>query len=190
HPPVQVRVIDPETGQECALGQPGELCCKGYNVMKGYYKMPDETARAIDAEGFLHSGDLGTVDAQGYYRVTGRIKDMIIRAGENIYPLEVENFYLGMPGVLDAQVIGIPDERCGEIVGLFVRTRPGYESMTEDDARQYGIERMARYKVPKHVFFVDDFPMTASNKIQKFKLRDMAVELLGRQGIKVFAGEK
>ncbi|MEG1516812.1 MAG: AMP-binding protein [Raoultibacter sp.] len=190
HPPVQVRVIDPETGEECALGQPGELCCRGYNVMKGYYKMPEETAQAIDAEGFLHSGDLGTVDAQGYYRVTGRIKDMIIRAGENIYPLEVENFYLGMPGVLDAQVIGIPDERCGEIVGLFVRTRPGYEDMTEDDARQYGIARMARYKVPKHVFFVDDFPMTASNKIQKFKLREMAIDILGRQGIKVFASEK
>ena len=105
--------------------------------MKGYYKMPEATAEAIDADGYLHSGDLGTVDEDGYYRVTGRIKDMIIRGGENIYPLEVENFLLTMPGVLDAQVVGIPDERLGEIVGAFIRVRPGYEAMTEDDVRAF-----------------------------------------------------
>lgn len=178
HPPVDVRVIDPADGHICGVGEPGELCCKGYNVMKGYYKMPEETARAIDADGYLHSGDLGTVDEDGYYRVTGRIKDMIIRGGENIYPLEVENFLLTMPGVLDAQVVGIPDARLGEIVGAFIRVRPGYEAMTEDDVRAFSIPRIARYKVPKRVFFVDDFPMTPSMKVQKFKLREMAEELV------------
>ncbi|MCH4184367.1 MAG: AMP-binding protein [Eggerthellaceae bacterium] len=181
HPPVDVRIIDPNDGHICGIGEPGELCCKGYNVMKGYYHMPKETAQAIDADGYLHSGDLGTVDNDGYYRVTGRIKDMIIRGGENIYPLEVENFLLSMPGVLDAQVVGIPDERLGEIVGAFIRTRPGYETMTEDDVRAYAIPRIARYKVPKKVFFVDEFPMTLSKKVQKYKLREMAQDLVKQQ---------
>ena len=178
HPPVDVRVIDPSDGHICGPGEPGELCCKGYNVIKGYYKMPEATAEAIDADGYLHSGDLGMVDEDGYYRVTGRIKDMIIRGGENVYPLEIENFLLGMPGVLDAQVIGIPDAKYGEIVGAFIRTRPGYEDMTEEDVREWSIPRIARYKVPKRVFFVDDFPMTPSMKVQKFKLREMAEELV------------
>ena len=178
HPPVDVRVIDPSDGHICAPGEPGELCCKGYNVMKGYYKMPEATAEAIDADGYLHSGDLGMVDEDGYYRVTGRIKDMIIRGGENVYPLEIENFLLGMPGVLDAQVVGIPDAKYGEIVGAFIRTRPGFEGMTEQDVREWSIPRIARYKVPKRVFFVDDFPMTPSMKVQKFKLREMAEELV------------
>ncbi len=179
HPPVDVRVIDPVDGHICGVGEPGELCCKGYNVMKGYYKMPEETAKAIDADGYLHSGDLGMVDEDGYYRVTGRIKDMIIRGGENIYPLEVENFLLTHPGVLDAQVVGIPDAKYGEIVGAFLRVRPGYEDLTEDAVREWAIPRIARYKVPKRVFFVDDFPMTPSMKVQKFKLREMAAELAG-----------
>ncbi len=179
HPPVDVRVIDPVDGHICDVGEPGELCCKGYNVMKGYYKMPEETAKAIDADGYLHSGDLGMVDVDGYYRVTGRIKDMIIRGGENIYPLEVENFLLTHPGVLDAQVVGIPDAKYGEIVGAFLRVRPGYEDLTEDAVREWAIPRIARYKVPKRVFFVDDFPMTPSMKVQKFKLREMAAELAG-----------
>lgn len=190
HPPVSVRVVDVNDGHICAPGEHGELCCKGYNVMKGYYKMPKETAAAIDADGYLHSGDMGTVDEDGYYRVTGRIKDMIIRGGENIYPLEVENFLLTMPGVLDAQVVGIPDEKYGEIVGAFIRTRPGYEGMTEEDVRAYSIPRIARYKVPKRVFFVEDFPMTPSNKVQKFKLREMAVELAGREGVEVFHSDE
>lgn len=181
HAPVSVRVIDPDDGHICGVGEPGELCCKGYNVMKGYYKMPEETARAIDADGYLHSGDLGTVDEDGYYCVTGRIKDMIIRGGENVYPLEVENFLLTMPGILDAQVIGIPDPKYGEIVGAFVRTRPGYEGMTEEEVRAFSIPRIARYKVPKRVFFVNDFPMTPSMKVQKFKLREMAQELIAQR---------
>ena len=176
HEPVLVKIVDPDTGRVCGVGEPGELCCKGYNVMKGYYKMPEETARVIDEDGYLHSGDIGTVDEDGYYRVTGRVKDMIIRGGENVYPLEVENFLLTMPGVLDAQVVGAPDERLGEIVVAFVRTRPGYEDMTEEDVRAFSIPRIARYKVPKRVFFIDEFPMTPSMKVQKFKLREMAQE--------------
>ena len=179
HSPVLVKIVDPETGEECGIGEPGELCCKGYNVMKGYYKMPEETAKVIDDEGYLHSGDLGMVDEEGYYRVTGRVKDMIIRGGENIYPLEIENFLLTNPGVLDAQVVGAPDARLGEIVVAFIRKRPGFEDMTEQSVREWAIPRIARYKVPKRVFFVDDFPMTPSMKVQKFKLREMAAELVG-----------
>jgi len=178
HPPVSVRVVDPEDGHICGPGEVGELCCKGYNVMKGYYKMPEATAEAIDADGYLHSGDLGCVDEDGYYRVTGRIKDMIIRGGENIYPLELENFLLTHPGILDAQVVGIPDQKYGEIVGAFIRVRPGYESLTEADVREWAIPRIARYKVPKRVWVVDDFPMTPSMKVQKFKLREMAADLV------------
>lgn len=178
HPPVSVRVIDPADGHICGPGEPGELCCKGYNVMKGYYKMPEATAEVIDADGYLHSGDLGMVDEDGYYKVTGRIKDMIIRGGENIYPLEIENFLLTHPGVLDAQVVGIPDKKYGEIVGAFIRVRPGYEDLTEEQVREWAIPRIARYKVPKRVFVVDDFPMTPSMKVQKFKLREMAEELV------------
>ena len=151
--------------------------------------MPEETAKAIDKNGFLHSGDMGTVDEDGYFRVTGRIKDMIIRGGENIYPLEVENFLLTMPGVLDAQVVGIPDEKLGEIVGAFIRTQPGFEGMTEEDVREYAIPRIARFKVPKRVFFVDEFPMNPANKVLKYKLREMAKELTDRENLKVWEDE-
>ncbi len=178
HDAVDVRVIDPETGEDCLPGVPGELCCRGYNTMKGYYNMPEATAAVIDAEGYLHSGDLGTVDEDGYYRITGRIKDMIIRGGENIYPREIEEFLYTMPGVEDAQVVGVPDEKYGEVVGAFVRRSAGSE-VSEEDVQEYARARLARYKAPKHVFFVDEFPLTASGKIQKYKLRDMAKELLG-----------
>src|SRR5450759_126398 len=186
HDAVEVRVIDPETGQDCLPNVPGELCCRGYNVMKGYYKMPEATEKAIDADGYLHSGDIGTVDEDGYYRITGRIKDMIIRGGENIYPREIEEFLYTMPGVEDAQVVGIPDAKYGEVVGAFIRKRAGAD-ITESDVQEYARARMARYKAPKHVFFIDEFPMTASGKIQKYKLRDMAKETLGISG-EVFEG--
>ncbi len=187
HPEVEVRVIDPETGEDCAPGVPGEYCCRGYNVMKGYYKMPEATAAAIDNDGWLHSGDVGTVDEHGYYRITGRIKDMIIRGGENIYPREIEEFLYTMPGVEDAQVVGVPDAKYGEVVGAFVRRSAGSD-ITEGDVQEYARARMARYKAPKYVFFLDQFPQTASGKIQKYKLRDMAKEMLGID-IGVFAGE-
>jgi len=170
HDVVEVKVVDPDTGEICPPNVPGELCCRGYNVMKGYYKMPEATAAAIDAEGYLHSGDLGTVDEDGYYRITGRIKDMIIRGGENIYPREIEEFLYTLAGVKDVQVVGVPDPKYGEVVGAF-------------------ITRFARYKAPKYVFFVDEFPQTASGKIQKYKLREMAAEAIGVSDVKVFASE-
>jgi fatty-acyl-CoA synthase len=180
HDPVEVRVVDPNDGHICGPGEIGELCCKGYNVMKGYYKMPEETARAIDEDGFLHSGDLGSFDDEGYYKVTGRIKDMIIRGGENIYPLEIENFLLTVPGVLDAQVVGAPDERLGEIVVAFVKQREGFD-LSEQGIRDHTVKQMARYKVPKYVFFVEEYPETTSKKVQKFKLREMAAELVAER---------
>lgn len=180
-PECEVKLVDPETGEDIGPGdKPGEICSRGYNVMKGYYKMPEKTAEAIDKDGWLHSGDLATVDGDGNYTIVGRIKDMIIRGGENIYPREIEEFYYTMPGIKDVQVVGIPDEKYGELVGAFIIMEEGAD-LTEEDVRDYGTARMARFKVPKHVFFVDEFPLTASGKIQKFKLRDHAVELLKKR---------
>ncbi len=187
HDQVEVRVIDPETGKDCPPNVPGELCCRGYNIMKGYYKMPEATAAAIDSDGWLHSGDIGTVDEDGYYRITGRIKDMIIRGGENIYPREIEEFLYTMPGVEDAQVVGVPDPKYGEVIAAFIR-RTADSDISESDVQEFARARMARYKAPKHVFFIDAFPMTASGKIQKYKLRDIAKESLGID-IGVFSGE-
>jgi fatty-acyl-CoA synthase len=188
HDEVEVRVVDPETGEDCPPDVPGELLCRGYNIMKGYYKMPEATERAVDSDGWLHSGDLGTVDADGYYRITGRIKDMIIRGGENIYPREIEEFLYTMSGVKDVQVVGVPDEKYGEVVGAFIVRFEGSD-ITEADVQEFSRARIARYKCPKHVFFVDTYPMTASGKIQKYKLREMAAEALGRSDVKVFASE-
>ncbi len=179
-PNCEIKVVNPETGETVGPGEVGEICSRGYNVMKGYYKMPDKTAEAIDEDGWLHSGDLVTYDKNGYYTVVGRIKDMIIRGGENIYPREIEEFYYTMPGIKDVQVVGIPDDKYGEIVGAFVILEEDAD-ISEEDVRDFGLERIARYKVPKHVFFVDEFPLTASGKIQKFKMRDNAVEILKRK---------
>jgi len=177
-PQIEVKIVDPETGSLCAPGQPGELCCRGYNVMKGYYQMPEQTAIAIDADGWLHSGDQAEVDDNGYYRITGRIKDMIIRGGENIYPREIEEFLYTLDGVRDVQVIGIPDRKYGEVVGAFIIRKEGVD-LTEEDVQDFARSRIAAYKKPKYVFFVEDFPLTASGKVQKYKLRDLAREQLG-----------
>jgi fatty-acyl-CoA synthase len=179
-PHCEVKVIDPETGETLGPHIPGEIMCRGYNVMKGYYKMPEMTAETIEEDGWLHSGDLVTVDEDGYYTIVGRIKDMIIRGGENIYPREIEEFLYTMPGIRDVQVIGIPDEKYGELVGAFIILKDDVD-LTEEDVRDYALTKIARYKVPKHVFFVEEFPLTASGKIQKFKLREMAVELLDKK---------
>lgn len=187
HPEIEIRVVNPDTGADCAPGEPGEFCCRGYNIMKGYYNMPEATANVIDADGWLHSGDVGTVDQDGYYRITGRLKDMIIRGGENIYPREIEEFLYTMPGIEDAQVVGVPDEKYGEVVGAFVRRKAGAD-ITESDVQEFARARLARYKTPKYVFFVDAFPLTASGKIQKYKLREMAKDMLNLH-IGVFAGE-
>ena len=180
----EVRVIDPETGLECPVGVQGEMCCRGYNVMKGYYKNPEATAEVIDKDGFLHSGDLGVKDEQGYYRITGRIKDMIIRGGENIYPREIEEFLYKLPGVKDVQVAGIPSKKYGEAVGAFIILHEGV-TMDEMDVREFCMGKISRYKIPKYIFFVKEFPMTGSGKIQKFKLKDVGLQLCKEKGIEI-----
>lgn len=187
-PEIEVKIVDPDSGKDVGIGERGELCCRGYNIMKGYYKMPEQTACAIDADGWLHSGDQAEVDGKGYYKITGRIKDMIIRGGENIYPREIEEFLYTMDGVLDVQVVGIPDEKYGEVVGAFIVPKEGAD-LTEADVIDFTRSRIAPYKKPKHVIFVDEYPMTASGKIQKYKLREMACEQLGITGT-LFAEEE
>jgi len=177
-PHVECKVIDPATGEELPAGQNGEFCSRGYNTMKGYYKMPDETARAVDADGWLHSGDLAMRDEQGNYRITGRLKDMIIRGGENIYPKEIEEFIYTHPDVKDVQVIGVPDSRYGEEAMACIILKEG-KTTTEDQMREYISGRLARHKVPKYIRFVNSFPMNAAGKILKYKMREQAVEELG-----------
>ncbi|MCC8034958.1 MAG: AMP-binding protein [Rikenellaceae bacterium] len=184
YPHVEVRVIDPETGLECPDGVPGEMCCRGYNIMKGYYKNPQATAEIIDGDGFLHSGDLGVKGPDGNYRITGRIKDMIIRGGENIYPREIENFLFGMPQIESVEIAGIPSPKYGEQVGAFIKLKEG-ERLTEEEVRLFCRGRIARYKIPKYIFFVDGFPMTASGKIQKYRLRQLGEELLREAGTEI-----
>lgn len=174
-PGIEVRVADPETCEELPRGQVGEILCRGYNVMKGYYKMPEETARTISPDGWLHSGDLGIMDEAGYVRVTGRIKDMIIRGGENVYPREVEEFLMGMPDVMDVQVVGVPSRKYGEEVAAFIIPRKG-ATIAPEDVRAFCRGQIAWYKIPRHIAVVDAFPLTASGKIQKFRLREMAAE--------------
>jgi fatty-acyl-CoA synthase len=174
-PGVEVKVVDPETGQECAPEVQGEICCRGYNVMKGYYNNPEATAIAIDKDGWLHSGDLAVKTNEGFYRITGRIKDMIIRGGENIYPREIENFLYLMPQIEMVEIAGIPDEKYGEIVGAFIKLRAG-KTLTQEEVQEYCRGKISRHKIPKHVIFIDEFPKTASGKIQKYKLREMGLE--------------
>jgi len=176
-PDVEVKIVDIETGAEFPPGKQGELCTRGYHVMKGYYKMPDETAKAIDEEGWLHTGDLAVMDENGYCKITGRIKNMIIRGGENVYPREVEEFLYTHPKVSDVQVYGVPDKKYGEQVMAAIKLKPGI-SCTEEEIKDFCRGRIANYKVPYYVKFVDEYPMTASGKIQKFKLREMAVREL------------
>ena len=177
-PHVQCKVIDPETGEEVPDGVNGEFCSRGYNTMKGYYKMPDATAETVDADGWLHSGDLVCRDEKGCYKVTGRIKDMIIRGGENLYPKEIEEFLYTFPAVSDVQVIGVPDKKYGEEAMACIILKEGAQA-TEEEIRRYCMERLARHKVPRYIEFVDSFPMNAAGKIQKYKMREEAVKKLG-----------
>ena len=181
---VDVKVLDPETNKEVPVGTQGEMCCKGFNVMKGYYKNPEATAEVIDENGYLHSGDLGVMDENGNYRITGRIKDMIIRGGENIYPREIEEFLYHLPGVRDVQVAGVPSKKYGEEVGAFIILDDGAK-LTEEEVRDWCRGKIARYKIPKYVFFVKEYPLTGSGKIQKFKLRELSLKLCEEQGIEV-----
>ena len=174
---VECKVVDPDTGEEVPNGVNGEFVARGYNIMKGYYKMPAATAAAIDADGWLHTGDLAAKDDNGNYRITGRLKDMIIRGGENIYPKEIEEFIYTCPKVRDVQVIGVPDKQYGEEIMACIILKEG-ESMTVDEMKDYIRAHMARHKVPRYIDFVDSFPMNAAGKIQKFKMREEAVKKL------------
>jgi len=176
-PGAEVKIIDIESGTTLPPGKQGELCARGYMVMKGYYKMPEETAKVIDADGWLHTGDLAIMDENGYCKITGRIKQMIIRGGENIYPKEIEEFLYTHPKISDVQIYGVPDRKFGEQVMASIILKKGVE-MSEDEVREFCRGKIANYKVPKYVKFVDSFPMTASGKIQKFKMRDMAIKEL------------
>lgn len=176
-PGIECKIIDPETGEECPPNVPGEFCARGYNVMKGYYKMEEATKQTIDKDGWVHSGDLCSKDIHGYYKVTGRIKDMIIRGGENIYPKEIEEFLYTQPKVKDVQVIGVPSKNYGEEVMACIILKKG-EVWTEEEAKEAVKANMAKHKVPSYVAFVDSFPMNAAGKILKFKMREWAVEYL------------
>jgi fatty-acyl-CoA synthase len=180
YPETEVKVLNPETGEECAVGEQGEMCCRGYLVMKGYYRNPEATAIVIDKNGWLHSGDLGVKDEKGFYRITGRIKDIIIRGGENIYPREIEEYLYKIPAVKDVQVAAIPDRKYGEVPGAFIILKEG-ETLSEEEVRDFCRGQIARYKIPRHIFFVEEFPMTGSGKIQKYKLKDIGLKLLGER---------
>jgi len=177
-PHVECKVIDPETGEECPVGVNGEFCARGYNTMKGYYKMPGATRSTIDAEGWLHSGDLACKDENGNYRITGRLKDMIIRGGENIYPKEIEEFIYTHPAVQDVQVIGVPDEKYGEEIMACIILKKG-QQLTEEEMRSFIAASMARHKVPRYIQYVSSFPMNAAGKVLKYKMREAAAEKLG-----------
>ena len=175
-PGVDTKIIDPESGKILGVDQPGEFCARGYNIMKGYYKMPEATAQAIDKEGWLHTGDLATVDKDGYYKIVGRIKDMIIRGGENIYPKEIEEFLYTHPKIKDVQVVGVPSKKYGEEILACIILKEG-EALSEEEVKEFVRGSIARHKIPSYVLFMDSFPTTASGKIQKYKLREQAVSV-------------
>ncbi len=179
-PNVEVKIVDPATDQEVPRGVQGELCSRGYHVMKGYYKNPEATAKAVDADKWLHTGDLAVMDENGYCKITGRIKDMIIRGGENIYPREIEEFFYTHPKIKDVQVIGVPSKKYGEEVVAYIQVKPG-EKTTEDELLAYCKGKISFHKIPAFFFFVDEYPTTASGKIQKYKLRESATKALKRE---------
>jgi fatty-acyl-CoA synthase len=182
HPHVEAKIIDPETGATVAPDETGEFCARGYSVMVGYWNDAERTAEAIDRDGWMHTGDLATMDRDGYVNIVGRLKDMIIRGGENVYPREIEEYLFTHPEVVDAQVIGVPDERFGEQIMAWVQRRSG-SHLTEDELIDFCRGRIAHFKVPKYVRFTDEFPMTVTGKVQKFRLREMAIEELGPAGV-------
>ncbi|HYQ65924.1 AMP-binding protein [Actinophytocola sp.] len=180
-PHLEVKVVDPETGLTVPRGTPGEFCTRGYSVMLGYWEQADKTAEAIDRARWMHTGDLAVMDDEGYLNITGRIKDMVIRGGENVYPREIEEFLYTHPDILDAQVIGVPDERYGEELMVWVRMKDGATTLTAEAVREFCQGKLAHYKVPRYVHVVDEFPMTVTGKIRKVEMRERSVELLGLQ---------
>jgi fatty-acyl-CoA synthase len=177
HPHVEVQVVDPETDLPVPVGTPGELCTRGYSVMIGYWNEPEKTADVL-RRGWMHTGDLATMDADGYLNIVGRIKDMVIRGGENIYPREVEEFLYTHPDVVDAQVIGVPDERFGEELMAWIRLREGAEPLTAEALREFCTGKLAHYKIPRYVHLVDAFPMTVTGKVRKVQMREESIALL------------
>jgi len=178
HPHVQIKIVDPQTGQVVPVGERGELCTRGYSVMLGYWDNEEATRTSIDAARWMHTGDLATMDDEGYLNIVGRIKDMIIRGGENVYPREIEEFLYSHPKIQDVQVIGVPDEKYGEEIMAWVKLREG-QATTQDEIRDYCRGKIAHYKIPRYVRFVDGFPMTVTGKIQKFLMREESVKALG-----------
>jgi len=177
-PHIEVKVIDPATGRAVPRGIAGELCTRGYSVMLGYWRQPDKTAEVIDAARWMHTGDLAVMDDDGYLSITGRIKDMVIRGGENIYPREVEEFLYTHPDVLDAQVIGVPDAKYGEELMAWVRMRPGATPLTAEALREFCLGKLAHYKIPRYVHITDEFPMTVTGKVRKVEMRERSAEIL------------
>jgi fatty-acyl-CoA synthase len=178
HPHVEVKIINPDNGLVLPRGEPGEMCTRGYSVMLGYWNEPEKTAEAIDAGRWMHTGDLAVIDAAGYLNIVGRIKDMVIRGGENVYPREVEEFLYTHPEIEDVQVIGVPDEKYGEELCAWVKLRGG-SGLAEEDVRAFCVGKIAHYKVPRYVRFTQEFPMTVTGKVQKFKMRETSVAELG-----------
>jgi fatty-acyl-CoA synthase len=179
HPHVEVKVVDPVTGRTLPRGEPGELCTRGYSVMIGYWNQPDKTAEAVDAAHWMHTGDLAVMDSDSYLAITGRIKDMVIRGGENIYPREIEEFLYTHPDILDAQVIGVPDAKYGEELMAWVRLRAGVPELTAEALRAFCSGQLAHYKIPRYVHITDEFPMTVTGKVRKVEMRERSVEILG-----------
>jgi len=178
HPHMDIKIVDPVSGEPMKLGESGELLTRGFLVMKGYYNMPEKTAEAIDAEGWLHTGDLATMNNAGYVKIVGRVKDMIIRGGENIYPAEIESFLMRHPKIAEAQVVGLPDNFMGEEVAAVIRLKPD-SALDGDDVRQYCRDGISRHKIPKYISFVTSLPLTASGKVKKFELREQLIKELG-----------
>jgi fatty-acyl-CoA synthase len=181
-PHLEVKVVDPETGRTVPRGTPGELCTRGYSVMSGYWNQPDKTAEAVDPAHWMHTGDLAVMDADGYLAITGRIKDMVIRGGENIYPREIEEFLYTHPDILDAQVIGVPDAKYGEELMVWVRLREDAKELTAESLREFCTGKLAHYKIPRYVHIVDEFPMTVTGKVRKIEMRERSAELLDHDG--------
>ncbi|MDT4949640.1 MAG: fatty-acyl-CoA synthase, partial [Pseudonocardiales bacterium] len=179
HPHVEVMVVDPETDLPVPFGEPGELCTRAYSVMIGYWDEPEKTAEVL-RNGWMHTGDLAVMDGDGYLSIVGRIKDMVIRGGENVYPREIEEFLYTHPDIVDAQVIGVPDEKYGEELMVWVRLREGADELTAESLREFCSGKLAHYKIPRYVHVVDEFPMTVTGKVRKVEMRDRSVEILGR----------
>lgn len=183
-PNVEVKIVNPESGETCKDEEQGEICCRGYNIMKGYYNDPEATKNVIDSEGWLHSGDLAVKTKDGFYKITGRIKDMIVRGGENIYPQEIENYLYHMPQIETVEIVAVPSKKYGENVGAFIKVKNG-KKLSEEEVTAFCRGKIARFKIPKYIFFIDEFPVTASGKIQKYKLTELSLELCKEKGIEI-----